>query len=100
MTVRWQRQLCRGKNVREIVPGAGEARGLGDAWAAGRFAQAVEAVAQVAHEAVPVAYHLRAAEPLEPTHTPRAPFEVLVVALDPLLLHFARDVLRLRHDGP
>jgi len=37
ITVPWQR-LCRGKNLREIVPGAGETRSVGDARVAGRLA--------------------------------------------------------------
>jgi len=60
----------------------------------------VEAVPQVAHEAMALTHHPRAAELLEAADTPRPPFEVLVITLDPLLLHFARDVLRLRHNRP
>jgi hypothetical protein len=71
-----------------------------DAWIADRFAQAIKAVPQVTHEAVAVAHHLRTPQALEAAHTPRAPFQMLVIALDPLLFRLAREVLRLRHDGP
>jgi len=53
-----------------------------DAGGTGRRAQTVEAIAQVAHEAMAVTDHLGAAEALEAAHTPRLPLEVLVVALD------------------
>ncbi len=71
-----------------------------ETWVAGRLTQPIEAIAQVAHEAVAVADGLGTSESLEAAHAARAPFEVLVVALDRLLLHLARDVLRLRYDGP
>jgi len=71
ITVRWQRQLYRGKNLREIVPGVGEAWSLRDARVSGRLAQSVEPIAQVAHQAMAVAHDLRASESLEAAHAPR-----------------------------
>ncbi len=62
---RQQGQLGRGKDLREIVPSAGEAWGLGGTGVAGRLAQAVEVVPQVAHEAVAVTDHLSTAQLLE-----------------------------------
>jgi len=46
-----------------------------------------------------VADHLCAFKLLEAPHTPGPPLEIVVVALNPLLLHLARDVLRFRHNG-
>jgi len=37
ITGRWQRQLCRSKNLREIVPGARQPWGLRETWVAGRL---------------------------------------------------------------
>jgi len=65
-------------------------------WVTGWFAQPVELIAQVAHEAMAVTHDLSASEWLEAAHTACPPFEVLVITLDPLLLHLARDVLRFR----
>ena len=56
----------------------------------------VEPAAQIAHEPVPGTDDLSARERLEAAHRARPPFQMLMVALDALLLHLAPDVYDLR----
>jgi len=66
----------------EVTPGAHEVRSLWQTRVVRRLAQAIAAILRVTHEAMTVAHDLGASESLEAAHVPRAPFEVLVVALD------------------
>ncbi len=59
----------------------------------------VEAATQIAHEPVSLADHLGTGQRLEAAHRPSPPFQMLMVALDPLLHLLASDVRDLRQDG-
>lgn len=59
----------------------------------------VEPIAQIAHESVSLADTLGTGQRPEPAHTAYAALEMLMVALDALLLHLASDVLDLWQAG-
>ncbi len=63
-----------------------------------RRTEVIEPITQITHEGVPSADDLRTGERLEATHRSRPPFEMLMVALNALLLQLAPDVHDLRHD--
>lgn len=52
----------------------------------------VEAVAEIAHEPITLADDLGTPECLEAAHRASSSFEMLMVTLNPLLLHLAPDV--------
>jgi len=91
-----ERQLCCSQNQGQFVPDADETRCLGHVGTTSGNCYIVASIAQIPHESVPLADNLRTGQRLEATHTARAPCEMLVVALDALLLHLAGDVLDLR----
>jgi hypothetical protein len=58
--------------------------------------QPIEPVAQIPHEPVSFADHLRTGHRLEAAHAPAASLEMFVVTLDALLDHLAHAVLDIR----
>ncbi len=65
---------------------------------ANRTTDVVKRVAQIAHEGVSGTDDLRTWQRLEAAHRACPPFQMLMVTLNPLLLHLAFDVHDLRYD--